>query len=651
MKFPIAITTLLLLCSGLNAQITGTIADFGSIGDTHLLGNDSLADPGQMVSAAGPAQTWDYSALNLHTWDTIKFEDPATLPFGSLFPSTNLAITIGDVNNYVEATANSITLAGQVIAIAGLELPVGLLDKIDQWQLPLNYQDAWLDTGRVDTTLEDTFTGLADSLRAIRWQTLDASVDAWGALTTVNGTYDVLRIKTIEHAFDTVWGKLPFIGWQQLATQQETTYKYHYVANNEDYPVLELQTSASSEIEAAQYKIGTAPLVIANAENNLACTGPCIGSTTAMVAGGSAPYTYQWDDPASQATAHATGLCAGSYNITITDAVGATVVAMATVGQAAPIVVDSVLQVNESVASNDGAITVNVSGGTPDYSFLWSNGDTTQNIANLIGGSYTITVTDATGCTGTLSFTLSSLSPVVTGTASVDNNATCNGMCDGQATAAATGGFGAYNYAWNVLPPQNSATATGLCPGIHTVIITDSAGTIDSATVTITQPDAIVIDSVMQLNESFLGNDGSLDIEASGGVGGYTYEWNNAATTQDLQNLVGGTYTISVTDSSGCGNKRTFMLSSAVGIADQIQVETTFSVWPIPARETITISSNSTKPATVFIHNLLGELVATHRVAGTQSRISIADLPEGMYVLAFGDGNAQQGKRLVVARP
>lgn len=390
-------------------QITVTFSDFGSIGDEVPMAYDTLADPGQMVGAGGAAQTWTFTNFNLHFFDTVKFLDPAPLPNSSYFPSSNMAITSPLQTNFVIASSSGIQLDGISLDLLGQQsIPANLNENLELFQFPLSYQQMWVDTALLDTTFDDTFTGIMDSLRGKRVQIVDANVDGHGMLTTVNGTYDVLRLHTMEVSYDTAWGLVPILGWQLVGTQSDTIYRYSFIANGEDYPVLEVETTAGGEILAGSYRIGDVVIAAAAPMANTTCNGTCDGSAGVLGIGGSTPYSYVWDDPMSQTTATATGLCAGNYMVTVTDGGGGTSIAMVDITEPPAISINTVAVDDESHLGNDGQIAVTVAGGSPGYSYVWSNGETTQNIDELQGGAYTLTVTDNNGCTDSMSFTLQS---------------------------------------------------------------------------------------------------------------------------------------------------------------------------------------------------------------------------------------------------
>ncbi len=199
---------------------------------------------------------------------------------------------------------------------------------------------------------------------------------------------------------------------------------------------------------------------------------------------------------------------------------------------------------------NNGAVNLTVSGGTSPYTFLWSNNATTEDISGLLTGTYTVTVTDAASQTATASATVSQPTALGVGTAS-NTGVSCNGGSNGAATITGVGGTSPYTYLWN--NGQTSSTATGLSAGNYTVTITDANGcTLAGVQAIITEPTAIVL-SLSSTNETSNGaNDGTAGVSASGGASGYTYLWSNGATTASISNLAPNSYTVTVTDASGC---------------------------------------------------------------------------------------------------
>lgn len=211
------------------------------------------------------------------------------------------------------------------------------------------------------------------------------------------------------------------------------------------------------------------------------CFGDCNATANVIVIGGTKPYTYLWDDPNAQTTKKATGLCAGTYMVTVTDANGDIVTGIAVITEGDEIIlVNSVTNITCS-GSCDGSIDLTVTGGTSPYIYSWSNGATTQDITSLCAGTYDITVTDDKGCIAIATITLTD-PPVLT--ASITGTETCdNIICNGSADLIVTGGTPAYTYAWS-----NGATTEdifSLCTGNYDVIVTDNNGCTTTASVTI----------------------------------------------------------------------------------------------------------------------------------------------------------------------
>ena len=188
------------------------------------------------------------------------------------------------------------------------------------------------------------------------------------------------------------------------------------------------------------------------------------------MSGGTAPYSYRWSNGAT--TQDLSGVPAGTYTVTITDALGCTATASATITQPGALVLTTTLTSPSCCASSTGGIDLTVSGGTAPYSYRWSNGATTQDLTGVGAGTYSVTVTDARGCPAGRSVTITQ--PTALRATTSSTNATCT-AADGTATVVASGGTAPYSYRWSP-GGQTTATATGLASGAYTVIITDARG-------------------------------------------------------------------------------------------------------------------------------------------------------------------------------
>jgi gliding motility-associated-like protein len=286
-----------------------------------------------------------------------------------------------------------------------------------------------------------------------------------------------------------------------------------------------------------------------SASANVLCFSGNDGSATVTAAGGVAPYTYNWSN--GTATASNNNLIAGTYTVTVTDDHGCT--ATASVSITEPTLLTATISASTNVScfsGNDGSATITAAGGVAPYTYNWSNGTTTATNNNLITGTYTVTVTDDHGCTATTSVTITEPT-LLTATISASANVLCFSGNDGSATVTAAGGVAPYTYNWS--NGTNTATNNNLIAGTYTVTITDDHGCTATTSVTITEPTLLTANISASANVlCFGGNDGSATVTAAGGVAPYTYNWSNGTTTASNNNLIAGTYTVTVTDDHGC---------------------------------------------------------------------------------------------------
>ena len=189
---------------------------------------------------------------------------------------------------------------------------------------------------------------------------------------------------------------------------------------------------------------------------------PCDDSATTTVVGGSGSYSYQWDDPGLSTSASLTGLCANTYNVTVTDGNGCTAAGSVVIDEPDAIVVTTGA-IDANCGASDGEVSAGASGGAGGFTYSWQDAASVvigagSALTGLPAGSYTVTVTDVAGCTVTA---VAIINTTTGGTASavVDNQVTCFGDCDGQATASIVGGTAPFTYLWS--DGQPTATATG----------------------------------------------------------------------------------------------------------------------------------------------------------------------------------------------
>jgi gliding motility-associated-like protein len=303
------------------------------------------------------------------------------------------------------------------------------------------------------------------------------------------------------------------------------------------------------------------------------CNGSCVGQLRVEAIGGVAPYSYQWS-PSPSSIDSLNNLCAGTYNVTITDNNNCTSSTSGTVVQPLPLsvaVLDSVSPVCGGQCT--GSAKVDGQGGTGPYSFVWTPGniDSSHGV-NLCVGFYSIAATDANGCPATGGVTISAPPAIVEDTVSTTDEP-CFGNDLGEIILKVSGGKYPYTYVWPQAPGITDSIASPLTAGTYTPKVIDSNGCRDSITVVITQPQqlvaTVIFDSIAcagQTADTAIGN-------ATGGTQPYTYQLDGAGPFQIsgmFTALSVGNHTITVQDANGCTSPVSFTMYSPTALSASI---------------------------------------------------------------------------------
>lgn len=318
-----------------------------------------------------------------------------------------------------------------------------------------------------------------------------------------------------------------------------------------NYSVTVTDNAGCTFVASATVGSGGGPSAAATA-TGATCNGTGTGSATATPSGGVSPYTYLWSNGQTGQTA--TGLTAGNYTVTVTDAGACTATANTTVSEPTAIAA-STTTVDAACGSTDGSATVTASGGTTPYSYLWNNGQTSLTATSLGAASYTVTITDANGCTQTASAIVGNPNaPVVNAT---PVSPSCSGGNNGSASLTITGGTTPYSYQWS-----NSSTTqnvSGLSAGTYTVTVSDNAGCNAINSVTVTDPPPVP--AQITSNDSIVCSGGNASLLA---VGGSTYNWSTGQTGPSItvSNITSvTTIVVTVTDANSCVGTANFQIS------------------------------------------------------------------------------------------
>jgi len=304
----------------------------------------------------------------------------------------------------------------------------------------------------------------------------------------------------------------------------------------------------------------TAPIIIAYNITEPLCNASCDGDIIPTVSGGVPPYSFQWSNGGT--ACDILDICAGDYSVTVTDLVGCTQIANMTVGEPQPINITSTFNNPSCFGVCDGSIDIEIEGGTGGFTFLWSNGEVSEDILNLCQDSYTVTVTDENNCEEILQLNLAGPD----GLSIVPNiqNINCNGSCTGAIDLEVTGGTPPYAFDWS--NGTNDEDLVSLCAGTYTATVTDSNGCFTSIDVDITEPPAIEISGVS--TEATCGEcNGTIDLTVNGGTAPYIFDWTGGLPdVEDPTNLCVGLYTVTVTDNNNCTNTYSISVNSQGGI-------------------------------------------------------------------------------------
>ncbi|MES2798750.1 MAG: gliding motility-associated C-terminal domain-containing protein [Bacteroidota bacterium] len=281
------------------------------------------------------------------------------------------------------------------------------------------------------------------------------------------------------------------------------------------------------------------------------CFGGNDGAATASASGGSGSYTYTWL-PGSLNGASQSALTAGSYTVNVIDGNSCPGTGTVSITQPATALSVSMASTPTGCTSSTGTATATPSGGTANYTYVWSpSGGIGQTANNLAAGPYSVLVTDQNGCQVTGNVTVSTSNGPTISVAS-STPVACNGGTNGAATVAGAGGTGTLTYAW--MPGgMTGATQSALAANTYTVTVTDAAGCSNSTAVVINQPNAIVITQGTITPADCGISNGAAIVSVTGGTGTLTYSWSpTGGTSTTASNIPSGPYLFEAEDQNGC---------------------------------------------------------------------------------------------------
>ena len=287
---------------------------------------------------------------------------------------------------------------------------------------------------------------------------------------------------------------------------------------------------------------------------DVSCFGGSDATATAMPTGGTPPYSYLWNISPVSNLPTITQLPIGNYQLTVTDSLGCISSSNVIIGQ--PNQLSATANINDVSCNggSNGEISLNINGGNPysigpNYTILWSDGQSTNPAINLTSGFHNVIITDSTNCSVSYTYTVNEPTYPLNVNLNVEN-VSCNGYNDGIITATPTGGTPPYNYFWP--NGQNSQALTLLFAGSYNVIVTDSNGCNVNGVANVLEPSAMSFSYSSLPSTCFDYNDGAISLTVTGGTAPYTYLWSTGETTSNAANLAAGSYSAVVIDSNNC---------------------------------------------------------------------------------------------------
>lgn len=372
---------------------------------------------------------------------------------------------------------------------------------------------------------------------------------------------------------------------------------------------------------------------------NVKCNGACDGTGNIAFTGGVGVPSILWQ-PGLQNGNSVSNLCVGNNTVTITSNGSCVNVITFTLTEPAPLTAVA-SATNSNCGQSNGKACVVVGGGTVPYSNLWSNGPTTLCNNSIVAGAYSFTVTDFNGCKAIASGLVNDIAgPVVAITS--QTNISCFGGSNGAATTTVTGGVIPYSYLWSGGTSYTTANVSTFNVGIKNITVTDAAGCVGTAAVTITEPTQLVSAIGSFTNVSCFGlTNGGATMLVNGGVPNYSYSWTPGVQTSSVMVGVGSnTYTCHVTDVNGCTTSQQVTISQPQALV-------------ITASSFTNVSCNGGANGQISVTVQGGTPTYTYNWTPPQSQNPfINGLTAGGYTLALTDvNNCTVGANFTILQP
>ncbi|HWB62635.1 MAG TPA: gliding motility-associated C-terminal domain-containing protein [Chitinophagales bacterium] len=394
-------------------------------------------------------------------------------------------------------------------------------------------------------------------------------------------------------------------------------------------------TDAANATATASVTIAQPAALVISSDSvvNPSCPGTCTGAVITNITGGTSPYSYDWSAGAAPNASNDYSVCAGQVDLTVSDDNSCSVTATYTVTDPTPLTINLVSQTNPAChGAATGSLTVNATGGSGGtVNYHWSNAIVGATDSNLVAGTYTVTATNAAGCTGTASYTITEpATAILIGPATI-TDVSCFGFSNGAITASSNGGAGTTTYNWHQVSTGamlSGQTIQGLSAGTYELTMSDANGCQADTSYEIGTPTKLVVDSMTRVNISCNGaGDGQATAYASGGTPGYTYNWNGsgATATNYTSGLLPGYAKVLVTDAHGCTTNDSIMITEpsqlTVGAVGQTNVTCNGS----NTGSATTVGNGGTPPYSYYWNNGATGQTDAQLAAGAVYTVTVTD--------------------------
>lgn len=399
------------VCSNSFAQITIDSADFGMQGDAVPVFRDTSAMEGLTISAGSAvSQSWDYSTLNVHEFDSIIFRDPQEYPDGAQFPEADFVLPYILGEAFIQKTDSNMVVLGMAGAgdDFGVAVPFIFSEPSTVMNFPSTLGSTFTESNLSSQIIPSPVPEADSVIIELDLQTF-SEFDAYGSLKTPAGEYSQTLRQYVKLDFVIEVAaivNLPVIGRTEvpLFDTAFSTYSYNWFEKNSTYTLLEIAADGKNgNVINATYHAGEKPLPVLNVVSP-ECPGDTNGAVTIeQVVGGVPPYSYLWST--SETQDNISGLAPGTYFVTVFDSQNDSTVTRVEMSTADSIKVDETISAPSGSGLEDGRVELDqVRGGQGPYLFNWSNGSQMRNLEDVAPGFYTVTITDFNNCEAEFTF-------------------------------------------------------------------------------------------------------------------------------------------------------------------------------------------------------------------------------------------------------